>query len=439
MKKIYKFLFIAIVLMLCACSTNVVEEETINEEEAINENIDVNQEEILINETIENNEDGKHAIEANGTNETYTNIYVKKSGDADGDEADFYGENAAIYAYNKATLELKDIIVETDGKHANGVFSYGSGTTINISDSKIVTYNNCSGGLMTTGEGTMNASNLDIYTYGNSSAAIRSDRGGGVVNVDGGTYITEGKGSPVIYSTADITVNNAYLESKASQGVVVEGKNSVTLNNVELVASNILKNSNKSNYYQAIMIYQSMSGDALEGEASFNMTDGSLLNKNGDIFFVNNTIATITLNNVLITNEDEEGIFLRAQAASWGSSGNNGGKVNLYAINQIINGDIFVDEISALNLYLNENSVFTGSIENDGEVYVEILEGSKWVLTDDSYITSLSCLEGSIDLNGHKLYINGVEYVQGSALNGQAITFNNNSINNVADKVKKHS
>ena len=91
---------------------------------------------------------------------------------------------------------------------------------------------------MTTGGGTMNATNLTIYTTGNSSAAIRSDRGGGTVTVNNGSYTTDGTGSPVIYSTADITVNDAYLESTASQGVVVEGKNSVTLNDVELVADN---------------------------------------------------------------------------------------------------------------------------------------------------------------------------------------------------------
>ena len=154
-------------------------------------------------------------------------------------------------------------------------FSYGEGTTVNVSDSYIETSGNCSGGIMTTGGGTMNAENLTINTSGNSSAAIRSDRGGGTVTVTGGSYTTSGTGSPVIYSTADITVNNAEMESTASQGVVVEGKNSVTLNNVELTADNNTKNSDKSDYYQAVMIYQSMSGDADEGTSSFTMNGGS--------------------------------------------------------------------------------------------------------------------------------------------------------------------
>lgn len=242
-------------------------------------------EDITVNDTISSDNDSEHAIESNGEMSEYSNIMITKSGDSDeGDKADFYGDNAAIFATNSSTLTLKEIIVDTDGKHANAVFSYGDGTTVNISDSVITTSGDCSGGLMTTGNGTMNASNLTIHTTGGSSAAIRSDRGGGTVTVDGGYYQTDGSGSPVIYSTADITVNNAYMESTSSQGVVVEGKNSVTLNNVTLVASNITKRSNKSDYYQAVMIYQSMSGDASEGMATFTMTGGSLTNTNGDIF-----------------------------------------------------------------------------------------------------------------------------------------------------------
>ena len=377
-----------------------------------------------VNETITNSVDEEHAITADGETASYSNIAVEKTGDAEGDEADFYGANAAIFATNGATLDLSEITVSTDGTHANGVFSYGEGTTVNISDSVIETTGNCSGGLMTTGGGTMNATNLTIHTTGNSSAAIRSDRGGGTVNVTGGSYTTDGTGSPVIYSTADITVSDAQMESTASQGVVVEGHNSVTLNNVNLTASNTTKNSDKSEWYQAVMIYQSMSGDAAEGLASFAMNGGTLTNLNGDIFFVNNTTATIDLTGAAIVNEDEDGVFLRAAAAGWGSEGSNGGHVTMTAAQQTIDGDMIVDEVSSLNLYLTESSSYTGAINTDGaagDVYVEIEDGSTWSLTGDSYITSLTCGAGSINLNGYKLYVNGEEYVEGSASEGEAI------------------
>ena len=242
-KVLAAFLGCAVLLSLTSCgeapeSAAAENSETVVETETTAENHStayLTKDDIVINNTYENTADGEDA--------SYSNIAVQKTGDFSGDEADFYGENAAVFATNGATLDLSGILVETDGTHANGVFSYGTGTTVNISDSVILTDENCSGGLMTTGGGTMNASNLTIHTTGNSSAAIRSDRGGGTVNITGGSYTTDGKGSPVIYSTADITVSDAELTSTSSQGIVVEGKNSVTLNNVALTADNNSKNS----------------------------------------------------------------------------------------------------------------------------------------------------------------------------------------------------
>ena len=394
------------------------ETETSETEPSVSETSFITADDITVNKEISSSEDSEHAIEVSSGSESYSNIMVTKTGDSDeGDKADFYGDNSAIFATDGADLTLTNIIVDTDGKHANAVFSYGEGTTVTISDSVITTSGNCSGGLMTTGGGTMIASDLNIHTTGNSSAAIRSDRGGGTVIVTGGSYVTDGKGSPVIYSTADITVSDAVMESTSSQGIVIEGRNSVALNNVTLTADNNSKNSNKSEWFQAVMIYQSMSGDAKEGLAEFTMEGGSLTNKNGDIFFVNNTRATITITNAEIVNLDESGVFLRAAAAGWGSEGKNGGKVNLYLNNQTLEGDIIVDSISMLNMNLASGTVYSGAVNEDdeGDVYVTIESGSKWILTGDSYISSLTCDAGAIDLNGHTLYIDGEAYNGGAS------------------------
>ncbi|MCR4951493.1 MAG: hypothetical protein K6A40_09250 [Solobacterium sp.] len=396
-------------LSLTACSASAPEEtETVGNTGTTEED----------SEVMTNDQDGEHVIEVSGKSESYSGITIEKTGNSSGDEADFYGENSAVFASESADLKLDHITVRTAGTHANAVFSYGTGTTVTISNSTIDTSGNCSGGLMTTGGGTMIAENLNVHTTGNSSAAIRSDRGGGTVNVTGGKYVTEGTGSPAIYSTADITVNDAELTSAASQGVVVEGKNSVELNNVTLTADNTTKNSDKSEYFQAVMIYQSMSGDASVGTAEFTMNGGTLVNMNGDIFFVNNTQAEINMSDVRITNISG-GVFLRAAAAGWGKSGSNGGHVTLRASGQTFAGDILVDDISSLNLYLTDSSDYSGSINPDGEegvVYVEIEAGSHWKLREDSYITSLTCQADSIDLNGYKLYVNGEEYTEGTAV-----------------------
>ena len=355
-----------------------------------------------------------------------SNINVSKTGDsAGGDNTSFYGTNSAILANDGANLTIKNANITTNATGANGVFSYGGSattnnsssdnTTINISDSTITTTKDNSGGIMTTGGGIMNATNLTINTAGTSSAAIRSDRGGGTVTVNKGTYKTTGKGSPAIYSTADITVKNATLEATASEGIVIEGKNSVTLENVELTDTNNTLNG-QSTTYKNIFLYQSMSGDAASGEATFTSKNSTITTNQGDSFYVTNTTASIILENNKITNNDSKGNFLRIQKDSWGKSGSNGGVVTLKLIDQEVNGDIVVDSISKLDMTLSSSN-YKGTINNsnEGEVSITLDKNSTITLTGDTYIKSLSnedTTNSNINLNGYKLYVNGVEFTK---------------------------
>lgn len=136
-----------------------------------------------------------------------------------------------------STGDDENATVNTSAQNGNGVFSYGKDTVVNVSNSTIRTTKDNSGGIQTTGGGTTNATNLDVETDGNSSAAIRSDRGGGVVKVDKGKYVTNGSGSPAIYSTADILVANAVLRANNSEAIVVEGKNSVVLTDCDIIGN----------------------------------------------------------------------------------------------------------------------------------------------------------------------------------------------------------
>ena len=355
-----------------------------------------------------------------------SNINVSKTGDsAGGDNTSFYGTNSAILAKDGANLTIKNANITTNATGANGVFSYGGSattnnsssdnTTINISDSTITTTKDNAGGIMTTGGGIMNATNLTINTAGTSSAAIRSDRGGGTVTVNKGTYKTTGKGSPAIYSTADITVKNTTLEATASEGIVIEGKNSVTLENVELTDTNNTLNG-QSTTYKNIFLYQSMSGDAASGEATFTSKNSTITTNQGDSFYVTNTTASIILENNKITNNDSKGNFLRIQKDSWGKSGSNGGVVTLKLIDQEVNGDIVVDSISKLDMTLSSSN-YKGTINNsnEGEVSITLDKNSTITLTGDTYIKSLSnedTTNSNINLNGYKLYVNGVEFTK---------------------------
>jgi hypothetical protein len=376
-------------------------------------------------ETFESTNKDENALSVSGNIEvTATNITVNKTGDSDGgDSTSFYGTNSAIIAKNGATLNLKNAKITTDATGANGVFSYGGsattsntssdGTTVNISDSTIITKKDNSGGIMTTGGGIMNASNLTIETAGTSSAAIRSDRGGGTVTVDGGTYKTTGQGSPAIYSTADITVKNANLVASVSEGAIIEGKNSINLENVTLTDSNTKLNG-QSTTYKNIFLYQSMSGDADSGTSQFVAKDSTITTNNGDSIYVTNTTASIMLTNNKFINNDSNGNFLRIKADAWGNEGSNGGVVNLIMSSQEVAGNIVVDFISTLDMTMNSQSKFTGTINGDNsaqEIKLKLDKDSQITLTGNSYVTSLEDADtsyGNINFNGYKLYVNGV-------------------------------
>lgn len=359
---------------------------------------------------------------------TITNATVTKTGDSDGgDNCNFYGLNAAVLVKDGSTTTITGANITSDADGANGVFSYGGnggkngaegdGTTVIISDSTITTTGDGSGGIMTTGGGVTKASNLTVETSGRSSAAIRTDRGGGTVTVDGGTYTTNGLGSPAIYSTADITVSNATLVSNLSEGVCIEGINSITLNDCDMTANNTDTNGNAT-FYDTIMIYQSMSGDADSGTSVFTMNGGTLTSKNGHVFHVTNTTAVINLDNVKIINKDSENILLSVCADGWNGDTNT---ATLNATNQTLEGTILVGSDSQLTLNLTDGSSFTGTIGGNitnakgetvstevGTVAVSIDKSSTWTLTADTYISSFDGDISSVDTNGYTLYVNGV-------------------------------
>lgn len=363
------------------------------------------------NKTYSSTTGGENALLVSSGTSTINSCTVTKSGDESDENSDFYGTNAAVFVYNGATLNINGGSITTNGSHANAVFSYGTGI-INISDATINTTGNNSGGVMVTGGGTLNATNLNVKTTGNSSASIRSDRGGGNLNVTGGSYETTGVGSPSIYSTANITVSDATLTSTSSEGVVVEGKNSVTLNNVNLTDTNNSLNGN-SETYKNIFLYQSMSGDADEGEAVFTATNSNITTNKGDTIFVTNTTATINLENNTFVNND--GDFLRIQTGKWGNSGSNGGDVTLNLTNQKVDGNIIVDSISTLNMNLKNGSVFIGSIDSDNQaksIKLTLSSDSVISLTKDTYVDTLEnevSDNSNIYLNGYKLYVDGKE------------------------------
>ena len=379
----------------------------------------ISEDSTVSDETYASTGDDENALRVDGATVTLDGITVDKSSGSSSntENGDFYGMNAALLATDGADVTISGATVTSSAQNGNGVFSYGEGTTVTISDSTITTTADNSGGIQTTGGATTNASNLTVDTSGNSAAAIRSDRGGGTVNVTGGTYTSNGYNSPAVYSTATISVSDATLTANNSEALVIEGQNSITLDNCDVSGnmSDTEGTSSDENVHN-VMIYQSMSGDAEVGTSSFTMNGGTLASNNGDMFYVTNTHCTIDLSGVTLTNNDTDAYLLNVTGNSashgWGSAGSNGAQVEFTADDQTLEGNIIVDSISTLDLTLSGSSTFTGTVnivDNadggtavDDNAVVTVEEGSTWTLTGDCTVTSLTN-NGTIDFNGYTI------------------------------------
>ena len=373
--------------------------------------------------------DESAVLVSNGANVTLKDFTVNRTSEDSkgGDSSSFYGVGASILVTD-GTVDLKGGTITSDADGAAGAFAYDKGT-VNISDTAITTTGNTAGGIHAAGGGTVNAENLTVHTSGESSAAIRSDRGGGTMRVKGGSYTSSGTGSPAVYCTADIEVEDAKLTAENSEAVCIEGLNSLSLTNCDL--SGHIQENEQNDCDWTVILYQSMSGDSEVGNAVLNMTGGSLTSENGGLFYTTNTESTFYLNNVNITPSSNNEFFLKctgnANKRGWGQSGANGADCSFTAENQKMEGDVVWDSISNLKFKMTEGSILTGGFIQDescvgnggsGTADLSIDAESTWIVTKDSQLSSLTNKGTIKDAEGKTVTIkgsNGTVYVQGDS------------------------
>lgn len=367
----------------------------------------------ISNETIESTgTDENAALISSGANVTLDNDTITRtSADSQGgDNSSFYGVGAAVLATD-GTAYVKDGSVTTDAAGGAGLFAYGDGT-VYASGTTVKTTQDTSGGVHVAGGGTLYGWDLDVETNGESSAAIRSDRGGGTMVIDGGNYVSNGVGSPAIYSTADIAVSNASLTANGSEAVCIEGLNSIHLYDCDLTGN--MSDLDQNDNTWTVILYQSMSGDSEVGNSTFQMDGGSLTSENGGVFYTTNTESTITLNNVDINYNDDNEFFLQCTGNTnqrgWGQAGANGADCHFTGISQDMQGNVIWDSISDLDFYLTDGSSLTGAVVDDesyagegGEGYcnVYVSADSTWTVTGDSeYTITTGSYSDTADMSG---------------------------------------
>lgn len=366
---------------------------------------------------------------SSGATATLKNITVDRtsSDSTGGDNSSFYGVGAAVLTTDGTTY-ISDADITTDAAGGAGVFAYGDGT-VYIADSDISTEKDTSGGIHAAGGGTLYAWDLNVETDGESSAAIRSDRGGGTMVVDGGTYTSNGTGSPAVYCTADIAVNNATLTANGSEAICMEGLNTIHLFDCDITGD--MQDLSQNDTTWTIIVYQSMSGDSEVGNSTMQIVGGSLTSKNGGLIYTTNTEANILLSDVDITYSDDSEFFLmctgNTNERGWGTAGANGSDCTFTADDQDMEGAVLWDSISDLDFYMTNGSTLTGYFVDDetyagngGDGYcsVYISDDSTWTVTGDSEITNLYNEGTIVDADGKTVSIVGTDgtvYVEGTS------------------------
>ena len=369
----------------------------------------------------------ENAVKVSGGTFTMTNCTISKTGaTTDTDGSSFYGTNAAILASNNGKIEMSGGTITTNAIGANAIVAYGG--AVAVSDVVMTCSQNLSRGIHATGGGTITASNLTITTSGNNSSVIATDRGGGTVTVTGGTYSCSGTDCAVIYSTGDITVNNITGASAIGEMGVIEGSNSITINNSDMT-------SGAASSSRGLFLMQSFSGDAGQGSKSFiNVSGGSLTmtdDKTPLIEVATVVTGTVTLDSVTTTIPSGILMFVDYNTR-WDTYGATGVLI-LSGDGYTYSGNIVVDSYSNAEVTVNDGVTWEGAYDNEntGISTSLTIDGGSWDVTADSYIDEVVINNGisgtsitSITGNGYSVYYDP-DNDANSYLNGQSYSLVN--------------
>lgn len=284
-----------------------------------------------------------------------------------------YSVSLTVGEDSTAVIDGTDITASSSG--SNDVFATDSGTAL-VNDTSIETMADNSRGLDATYGGTISANKITADTQGGHSAIVATDRGGGSISLADATLSTAGSGSPLLYSTGDIQVNNVSGTSSGSQIAGMEGLNTILIKDSTL-ESTVTGKTASDPIANGTIIYQSTSGDAeaSTGEhATFQSVDSTLSSAigSGSMFYFTNTTADVVLQNTELDFDTDAATLTDNAAAGSGTS-----------------------------------------TASDAPITVNVDGTSTWVVTKDTTISALNVASGG-DGNTVTIVANGKTVVSGS-------------------------
>ena len=332
----------------------------------------------------------------------------KRAGDASSlENALQFGLNAAALARSDAQLLLVNSEVLAAALGAGGVFAFGG--RVQLQNSAVRATGASAYALAAAGGGNVSARETNLSTQGAASPAIVA-AADGAIYIEGGMAVTGSEAAPIARAAGKVTISGATLRANNAEAFAINGGSVILIDcAVSGRMSDAAAGTQSAPY--CVALYRDMAKNGASG--SFSMTRGALSAIRGDLFYVTNTSAGIYLEGVALSLGTGRAL-LRVSgndgSRGWGESGKNGADCTLTAKDQIMGGDIIVDERSSASVTLRGDSAYTGAVNaaNTGSAKVSLEDGATWTLTGNSYLTAFTGRISSIVTNGFNVYVNGV-------------------------------
>ncbi|MCR5021614.1 glycosyl hydrolase family 28-related protein [Ruminococcus sp.] len=269
-----------------------------------------------------------------------------------------------------------------------------SGGRVYLQDMKLSNSSDCCCGVRSGNDGSVFGWDLTVDSKGTSSSPMVAEKGSGNMVISGGTYTSEGENSPAAVSHSVIAIKGAVLKGGKSEAVRVSDQGTMYLYDCQL-STDVMEADD--GLTAAAVIYGDSNGSNGD-KLSRLYVEGGSISSHGDIIFTTNCRSEIILRGTQLTT-DSDGYILKCVSDptlhGWGSGG---ARCSLILKGQELNGNMLCDSLSTLDIYLTEDSVYSGTPKTNsaealpgdsGKISVSIDEGCEWVIDNDC---TLSCL-----------------------------------------------
>ncbi|VZH91368.1 unnamed protein product [Fusarium fujikuroi] len=341
--------------------------------------------------------------------------------------ASFYGFNAAINVFwipqgvmgarlmffstkaNNSVAVLDHVNITVHNGAAN-VYSYGTGTVINVTNSWLYSSGPVSHGLYASGNGTIHAKNLQHYSGGHRSSAFSGDSPAGYIYVEDSVSHVRGIGSATYYALGEIHATNVASVSEQGPVVFSDGKQKIYIKDCSaqagLLGGTVLFSSSERR-----------AGAVLDLEDTTITTTGKTM---PGLWF-GNVIADARLKSVQLNTAS--GILAVANFSQITQDFNYYGgyvdnpsmkaaEVSLKVLESSLSGDLIAYNKSSISLSLTQYSNWKGTARvgyKTASFGVSLDASSEWTLTADTTLqnfTNLDTSNSNIQSRGYNIYYN---------------------------------